>query len=319
MPLNSQPIQARSILRATSAPGDTDLLWLDSSTSPATLKQYDAVAGDWTPIASHPVSLTEGAAEWDEPEFTLHTDGTTAVDGGLELGGSAAWSYDESAFTSTEMTNPWRSSTFTFGVEVGEVRMTVAPSPGGTTGNVNMMRMSDNTQVGSATLGSPGTVHTFTGPFQADQYGFVFTGDIGFASGLDDTFTAGTNLRFDGSGETGGTDWGGTSRVNGLSRLEVDFSTEPDTATPILEPTATDVFSWDSVSRTLAPDGESVGVYIETSSDGGATWTEVAGPVSRGADIPVASDKELRFRVDLSRADTANNPRIESLYWRFTL
>lgn len=80
-----------------------------------------------------------------------------------------------------------------------------------------------------------------------------------------------------------------------------------------------DVYSWDRATflRTLAT--ETVDVYVEESTDGGSTWTEIAGPISRGDKIPAKPENEVRFRVDFSRASTANNPTLDSIYRRWVV
>jgi len=80
-----------------------------------------------------------------------------------------------------------------------------------------------------------------------------------------------------------------------------------------------DVFAWDVLSFSRTLDGETADVYIESSSDGGATWSEVAGPVGRNDSIPVTDDKRMRFRVDFFRANMASNPTIDSLARRYLL
>lgn len=59
MPLSSTPIQARTVLRQETAPGDTGLLWLDTTTEPATLKIYDSAAGEWGSVAATTTDETE--------------------------------------------------------------------------------------------------------------------------------------------------------------------------------------------------------------------------------------------------------------------
>lgn len=84
-------------------------------------------------------------------------------------------------------------------------------------------------------------------------------------------------------------------------------------------PKPADVFRWDAATFQTSPDGETVDVYIEESTDSGATWTEIAGPISRGQDITAAPDSEVRFRVGLSVANTANNPTLDSIYRRWVV
>lgn len=84
-------------------------------------------------------------------------------------------------------------------------------------------------------------------------------------------------------------------------------------------PTPTDIYAWDRASFTRTLDSESVDVYVEESSDGGSTWTEIAGPIERGDKIPADPSNEARFRVDFSRASTANNPTLDSIARRWVI
>lgn len=84
-------------------------------------------------------------------------------------------------------------------------------------------------------------------------------------------------------------------------------------------PEPADVYKWDAASFQATLANESVDVFVEESTDGGSTWTEVAGPIKRGDDIPVASDNRMRFRVDLTRSDTTNNPTLDAMARRYIL
>lgn len=91
-------------------------------------------------------------------------------------------------------------------------------------------------------------------------------------------------------------------------------------ATAFIEwPQPTDIYRWDAATFTTTEDSGSVEVYIEESTDGGSTWDEIAGPISRGQQIGASPDSEVRFRVDISREDTANNPTLDSVYRRWVV
>jgi hypothetical protein len=83
-------------------------------------------------------------------------------------------------------------------------------------------------------------------------------------------------------------------------------------------PSPTDIYSWDRATFQSADNGGSADIYIEESTDGGSTWTEVAGPISRGDPITSSADAEVRFRVDLSRPSTSDTtPTLDSIYRRY--
>lgn len=82
-------------------------------------------------------------------------------------------------------------------------------------------------------------------------------------------------------------------------------------------PYPNDIYRWDAATFQKTVDNESVDIYIE--EDGGSGWTEIAGPITRGQDISADPSSKCRFRVDLSRASTANNPRLDSVYRRWVV
>jgi hypothetical protein len=94
-----------------------------------------------------------------------------------------------------------------------------------------------------------------------------------------------------------------------------------DSGTVALEwPDPEDVYEWDVATFTATEDGETVDVYVAYSTDGGATWSRSNGdnPISRDyslADDPnISAIDEVRIEAVLSRANTANNPRLDAAY-----
>jgi len=53
--------------------------------------------------------------------------------------------------------------------------------------------------------------------------------------------------------------------------------------------------------------------------DDGSVWVETAGPMRRGDRLGADPSNNVRFRADLSRADTANNPTLDSVARRYKL
>lgn len=84
-------------------------------------------------------------------------------------------------------------------------------------------------------------------------------------------------------------------------------------------PEPTDIYRWDAATFTTTKDSETVDVFIEESTDGGSTWTEIAGPISRGEQIKADPGARVRFRVELSRTDTGNNPTLDAIYRRWVV
>jgi len=100
------------------------------------------------------------------------------------------------------------------------------------------------------------------------------------------------------------------------------YSDKPATSgTAILEwSRPTDIFEWDVVTFTRTLDNETVDVFVAYSTDGGSTWqrTNSGNPITRNyslkSDSNISSDDEVRIESELSRADTANNPTLDSAY-----
>lgn len=79
-----------------------------------------------------------------------------------------------------------------------------------------------------------------------------------------------------------------------------------------------DLYAWDVATFTRTLDGETVDVFVEE-AQGSPGWTEVAGPISRGDSIPADASNDIRFRVELSRSNTSNNPTLDSIARRWRI
>jgi hypothetical protein len=175
---------------------------------------------------------------------------------------------------------------------------------------------STGTLIDSVSSVSPGDTVTFTGTFNAGDWGVVIDESGPFPTVSSDTTNSNVSSEM-------------VTLTDGLSDKGSSFGFhflvfEYVRAVPTLDYSATvewphppDVFGWDTATFQADPDGETVDVFVEESTDGGSTWTEVAGPIARGDDIPVASDNEMRFRVDFSRSNTSNNPTLDAIYRRY--
>lgn len=179
-------------------------------------------------------------------------------------------------------------------------------------------RRSDSTVVATqATNGNPGETVTLTGLSLSKSETYDVMLDAEGASWDRDVYQP-ASLPIEGS--TGDVIDGtkGNGNVYGID--SITLSATPTSASATIEwPYPADVFGWDTATFQLKRDGESVDVFLEESTDGGGSWTEVAGPIARGDDIPVSSSDKVRFRVDFSRTNTANNPTVDALYRRYTV
>ena len=107
-----------------------------------------------------------------------------------------------------------------------------------------------------------------------------------------------------------------SSRVTCLNYVTALYEFTSGTAY-IERPYPPGVHSWDAATFQATPDGETVEVFVEGSTDGGTTWDEIQGPISRGDQIDAPPSAAVRFRVDLSREDTFNNPTLDRINLRY--
>lgn len=92
----------------------------------------------------------------------------------------------------------------------------------------------------------------------------------------------------------------------------------PNTGSATVElPNPPNVERWDAATYQISPDGETVEVYVEESTDGGTTWDEIQGPINRGDQIDAPPSAAVRFRVEFSRQDASNNPILDAIYLRY--
>lgn len=84
-------------------------------------------------------------------------------------------------------------------------------------------------------------------------------------------------------------------------------------------PTPKDVFRWDAATFQQTPDGETVQVDIQESTDGGSTWTTIATDIDRGQEITADPSSLVRLKVSVDRTNTANNPTLDAAARRWVL
>jgi len=102
--------------------------------------------------------------------------------------------------------------------------------------------------------------------------------------------------------------------------LDMEGLTPVKSGTAVVEwPQPNDVYRWDAATFQVTADGETVEVYVEESVDGGSTWTEIQGPIGRGDQIRADPGSRVRFRVELSRNNIANNPTLDAIYRRWVV
>jgi len=79
-----------------------------------------------------------------------------------------------------------------------------------------------------------------------------------------------------------------------------------------------DIFEWDIATFTRTLDGETVDVFVAYDDGTGWTRTNEGNAISRNyslrGDAKITPDVDVRIEAELSRADTANNPTLDSAY-----
>jgi hypothetical protein len=116
-----------------------------------------------------------------------------------------------------------------------------------------------------------------------------------------------TNSEFDTTDE-----WedGSTGIGGGISKM-TGYSDNLSGQAYIEWPYPADVYEWGGAYFDAVLDGETVDVYAEEYD--GSSWNEIAGPLSSGDGLPADPSRNVRFRVELSRASTSNNPRLKEI------
>jgi len=103
--------------------------------------------------------------------------------------------------------------------------------------------------------------------------------------------------------------------------LSMTWDTLPTTpGTAIIEWNShpSDIKAWDLATYQVTLDGETVTIDVEQSTDGGATWTTAFSDIDQNFDISTIDPTYyVRFKVNLSRANAANNPTCDYLARRF--
>lgn len=170
---------------------------------------------------------------------------------------------------------------------------------------------------------SPGDSIVLYGPLSANT-----SYDVGVYDG-NDTYSVGRdeNATFPVSSNDISVDTGsyGTHPSDGQAPSTVSYSfafteiagtaTGGTSGTAYIEwPQPADIYAWGIAQFQRTVDSEQVDIYVEESVDGGSTWTQIAGPISRGTSIPASGpDALIRFRVEFSRSSTANNPTLDMI------
>jgi hypothetical protein len=264
-----------------------------------------------------PVADKDAAETFAEDGVSLfHTDTIrSAAYGGVALAGSPTG--NSISVTESNVITRQRASGVELTIDNAVAGLEVTPLPG-TTADTVLLTETDGTIIASKPLDGttqirygmdPGrTVHVSAWSGGSTDYDEAYNNTVSYP--LDGTdFTA--ERAVDGLGST----FGGTNLYN-FATVESVQSVASGSVT-VEWPSPPDLYAWDVAVFQRTLDSESVEVYIEEDQSGG--WTEVAGPIARGDSIPADPGNNVRYRVEISASDTANNPRLDAIYRRFKL
>ena len=262
---------------------------------------------------------TETTTTFAEPEVTVQRSQTTAVDGG-------AITLPSFATVARPTDNNTASDNLAYGLRIKAkrelpegIRVTMSST---TTGASDVyLTDTDGNTLASRSFPGPGMPVTIDHTLSANTryYVFVFDDDNYYDIGecINPSYPYNSDSL---TIETGAYIENGTVVDSpGLAFAIADV-------TPVSSSSGSATVEWDepaSVSRwetaAFQADG-AVDVYVQTSSDGGTSWSEWStNPIAPGTDLStIPPDDRVRFRVELSRRGNSNGPRLTKLtrQWR---
>lgn len=269
---------------------------------------------NFAPKSDRPAALKDVTRTFAESNVSVtHTDTAVSGESVRLLGGYADIPNSDGSFNTTG----WRGVNFVPNVDISTVRAEFM-ADSNNANEARVVRDSDGTVMGSITGGpwSPNTEIELTG--------------LGLSAGTEYRLQARNTAGWD-YGNRGG---GYTYPFKSAALDVVDSGSSPRAWTWVGGPEASsgnviiefgtpgtppaDVVGWDVAYFSATPDGETVKIYVEE-AQGSPGWTEVAGPLKRGDAIPADPENDVRFRVEISRASTANNPTLDSILRRYKL
>jgi hypothetical protein len=259
-----------------------------------------------------PFANKSKAETFEESETTLSHSDTRVKSGSVELGGTATSTCDLSTINYPVTTGSKAGIVINPNNNIGGVRATItdlrAPGPGEV-----RLEATDGTLLDSVTDVSSGeTADLWAGLSSGTDYYLLYVPSDETEMVEMDTPETSTDIDV-----TDGYD-SGAIQSTGYQFTTVSALTEATSGSVTVSwPMPPDIYAWDTAKFQRSTDGGSVSVYIEEDQSDG--WTEIAGPISRGDAITADPSNNVRFRVDLSRPDTASNPTIDALYRRHTL
>lgn len=289
--------------------------WVNNNTATS----VNGKTGDVTVDTSQPITQTDKAESFTESDVTVSSTSLGVENGRLGLGGTftggtANGSTDWSGTVSWSGYKGWKISPKVEGIISLEFQTS---GYDGNWSTIHLIRTSNEEILGSVN-GSRGDYLTISRddgkPLDpAESYAVVAE------AGASVPFISGANWpvstpEIDVPGA-----WDGAEETNYnllIESMTPVISGNSGTATIEWEPKDT-VVEWDMCShnKELRESGI-VDVFIEESTDGGATWNEIAGPISQTQEINAPNTSQIRYRVDLDKNGSLASPYLESIYRR---
>lgn len=256
---------------------------------------------------------TDTASTFGEADVTVTHSKTQVANGAIELAESVSRTQDDS----TVVISSKVGLEFEPHVDLSAITATISSR----TNDESTVYILDSSGTQLASEPSPGAGNSvrLTASLSAGNKYYILVDNSG------DSYTAGgqTSVSFPYTSSvvdiTAGAS--GTSAVAdaayAISKLAFDVTSGAATVT---FPRPSSVRQWRTATFQDDPDGETVEVYVETSSDGGSTWSDwQSAPIGPGTDLSAISrDNRVRYRVELSRDSSSNRPRVTVLsrQWR---
>jgi hypothetical protein len=330
MGLDSTPVQARTVVTQDSEPENKDLLWIDTSGTDPVLKQYRASQSAWGKVVRRGFPNPYDAAEtFEESEVTVRSlNNTLSVGSGslsLPDGNLVSRGADNSS-TGGNLSGS-RGYVINPNTDLSEIEVEIG-SNSGFLDEVFIVDTSSNILANDTSGINGGESATLTVSLNSGTdyiVGFFTQGNtrtIGEntsvsypinGSPLDiksGTFDKHPDASSDGTG----------SFASGIEKIGAPAQTDATAAVEWPEPN--DIVSWDAATYQRATDGETADVYIAYNDGSGWSRANGGNPIPRDYDLSddadIAASDRTRIEVELSRADTANNPKLKSAYrsWR---
>jgi len=270
----------------------------------------------FAPKVSSPAASTNKAETFTESDLSIG-HGLTVVSGeSLVMPGGTPSTADRPADNDSTTNSGLRGLVVTPNEPLGGIEATLSSNYGGEGTVAELIRMSDGAVLDSvdATGLSPGDTVTLLGPLESGTDYGVQIGDPS-----NDTLHGrygSTSYPYT-SDEVDITDGlrDGTNRSgNAYNFTDVTSYYTNSTSATVEWSFPADVYGWDTVLFQNSPGDGTVDIFIEENQSG--SWTEIAGPVSRGDVIPADPANNVRYRIDFSRPGSDTEPTVDALYRR---